>query len=83
MGEKILVVDDDGALAEMITIMLRSEGFEPHQAMSGPDAIEAVISVQPDVVLLDVMLPGMDGLQDCANIRETSGVPIFMLTAKA
>jgi len=83
MGEKILVVDDDGALAEMITIMLRSEGFEPHQAMSGPDAIEAVISVQPDLVLLDVMLPGMDGIDVCAKIRETSGVPIIMLTAKA
>jgi two-component system response regulator MtrA len=83
MAEKILVVDDDGALAEMITIMLRSEGFDPHQALTGPDAIEAVISVQPDLVLLDVMLPGMDGIDVCAKIRETSGVPIIMLTAKA
>ncbi len=83
MTAKILVVDDDGALAEMITIMLRGEGFEPHTAMSGPQAIELIDQVSPDLILLDVMLPGMDGIDVCARIRQTSGVPIIMLTAKA
>jgi two-component system response regulator MtrA len=82
MTAKILVVDDDGALAEMITIMLRSEGFDPHTAMSGPEAINLINQVSPDLVLLDVMLPGMDGIDVCARIRQTSGVPIIMLTAK-
>jgi DNA-binding response OmpR family regulator len=78
----ILVVDDDQALAEMITIMLRGEGFDTHHAEDGPVALEQLEAVNPDVVLLDVMLPGMDGMDVCAKIRETSGVPIIMLTAK-
>ena len=82
MTAKILVVDDDGALAEMITIMLRSEGFEPHTALSGPEAIDLIEKVSPDLVLLDVMLPGMDGIDVCSHIRQTSGIPIIMLTAK-
>jgi two-component system response regulator MtrA len=82
MTEKVLVVDDDGALAEMITIMLRSEGFDPHTAMSGPEALELIERVSPDLVLLDVMLPGMDGIDVCSHIRQRSGVPIIMLTAK-
>jgi two-component system, OmpR family, response regulator MtrA len=82
MTAKILVVDDDGALAEMITIMLRSEGFDPHTALSGPEAIDLLEKVAPDLVLLDVMLPGMDGIDVCSHIRQTSGVPIIMLTAK-
>jgi two-component system response regulator MtrA len=82
MTAKILVVDDDGALAEMITIMLRGEGFEPHAALNGYDAINLIEQVEPDLILLDVMLPGMDGIDVCARIRETSGVPIIMLTAK-
>jgi len=82
MTAKILVVDDDGALAEMITIMLRSEGFDPHTAMSGLEALELLEQVSPDLVLLDVMLPGMDGIDVCSHIRRTSGVPIIMLTAK-
>jgi two-component system response regulator MtrA len=82
MTAKVLVVDDDGALAEMITIMLRSEGFDPHTAMSGPEALDLIEKVSPDLVLLDVMLPGMDGIDVCSYIRQTSGVPIIMLTAK-
>lgn len=82
MSATILVVDDDVALAEMITIMLRGEGFDPHQAFSGPEAIDLLQAVSPDLILLDVMLPGMDGLDVCARIRQTSGVPIIMLTAR-
>lgn len=83
MAAKILVVDDDGALAEMITIMLRQEGFDPHTAMTGFDALDMLERVSPDLVLLDVMLPGIDGIDVCARIRETSGVPIIMLTARS
>lgn len=83
MAEKILVVDDDGALAEMITIMLRSEGFDPHTALDGHDAVDAIGRINPDLILLDVMLPGMGGVDVCTKIRETSGVPIIMLTARS
>lgn len=83
MSATVLVVDDDVALAEMITIMLHSEGFVTHQAVNGPEALVKLEGVTPDVVLLDVMLPGMDGIDVCAKIRELSGVPIIMLTARS
>jgi len=79
----ILVVDDDLALAEMISIMLRGEGFVPHHAADGALALDQLESINPDLVLLDVMLPGMDGMDVCARIRDVSGVPIIMLTAKS
>ena len=83
MNARILVVDDDTALAEMIGIVLKSEGFEPHFCATGDGAIEAFRSVRPDLILLDLMLPGKDGLEVCREIREESGVPIVMLTAKS
>ena len=83
MNARILVVDDDTALAEMIGIVLRSEGFEPHFCADGAEALEAFRSTRPDLVLLDLMLPGMDGIAVCSAIREESGVPIIMLTAKS
>jgi two-component system response regulator MtrA len=83
MTARILVVDDDAAIAEMIGIVLRGEGFEPHFSFDGPAAIEAFASVKPDLVLLDLMLPGIDGIEVCTRIRETSGTPIIMLTAKS
>lgn len=83
MSATILVVDDDLALAEMISIMLRGEGFVTHHAADGPLALEQLDSLEPDLVLLDVMLPGMDGMDVCARIRDVSGVPIIMLTAKS
>jgi len=83
MNARILVVDDDLALAEMIGIVLRSEGFEPHFCGDGSAAVEAFRTTEPDLVLLDLMLPGMDGIEVCARIREESGVPIIMLTAKS
>ena len=79
MTARILVVDDDAAIAEMIGIVLRGEGFEPHFSFDGIAAIEAFASVEPDLVLLDLMLPGIDGIQVCTRIRETSGTPIIML----
>jgi two-component system response regulator MtrA len=83
MNARILVVDDDTALAEMIGIVLRSEGFEPHFCMDGTGAVDAFRSTKPDLVLLDLMLPGMDGIEVCSRIREESGTPIIMLTAKS
>ncbi len=83
MNARILVVDDDTALAEMIGIVLRTEGFEPSFCDDGAAALDAFRSVRPDLVLLDLMLPGMNGIEVCARIREESGVPIIMLTAKS
>jgi len=83
MNAKILVVDDDTALAEMIGIVLRTEGFEPFFCADGTGAVEAFHLSKPDLVLLDLMLPGIDGIEVCARIREESGVPIIMLTAKS
>ena len=83
MNAKVLVVDDDTALAEMIGIVLRAEGFEPSFCADGSEAVAAFHSARPDLVLLDLMLPGMDGIEVCSRIREESGVPIIMLTAKS
>jgi two-component system, OmpR family, response regulator MtrA len=82
VSARILVVDDDVALAEMISIVLRGEGFTPFQAFDGAEALSTLEQTQPDLILLDVMLPGLDGIEVCGRIRETSGVPIIMLTAR-
>jgi two-component system response regulator MtrA len=79
---KVLVVDDDAALSEMLTIVLRTEGFESKVCPSGEQAIADFREYRPDVVLLDLMLPGKDGIDVCKEIRAESGVPIVMLTAK-
>jgi two-component system response regulator MtrA len=79
---RVLVVDDDAALAEMLSIVLRQEGFDSQTVTRGDRALEAVRDYRPDVVLLDLMLPGRDGIDVCKEIRAESGVPIVMLTAK-
>jgi two-component system response regulator MtrA len=83
MNPTILVVDDDTALAEMIGIVLAGEGFDASFCDDGALALAEYRRVKPDLVLLDVMLPGIDGIEVCARIREESGVPIIMLTAKS
>jgi two-component system, OmpR family, response regulator MtrA len=83
MKGRVLVVDDDTALAEMIGIVLRSEGFEPVFCEDGDSALATFRATQPDLVLLDLMLPGKDGNEVCRQIRGESGVPIVMLTAKS
>ncbi|MGH3331117.1 MAG: MtrAB system response regulator MtrA [Nocardioidaceae bacterium] len=80
---KVLVVDDDAALAEMLTIVLRNEGFESRVCSTGDKAMAEFREFRPDVVLLDLMLPGKDGIDVCKEIRSESGVPIVMLTAKS
>ncbi len=82
MKGRVLVVDDDTALAEMLGIVLRGEGFEPLFCADGSGAMEVFRTTKPDLVLLDVMLPGRDGIEVCRLIRAESGVPIVMLTAK-
>ena len=79
---KVLVVDDDAALAEMLGIVLRNEGFESRVCATGDQAMPAFRDYRPDLVLLDLMLPGKDGIDVCREIRAESGVPIVMLTAK-
>jgi len=79
---RVLVVDDDPSLAEMLTIVLRGEGFDPVVCDTGDQAMAAFRRHRPDMVLLDLMLPGMDGIDVCKALRAESGVPIVMLTAK-
>ncbi|MEO5312101.1 MULTISPECIES: MtrAB system response regulator MtrA [Corynebacterium] len=82
METKILVVDDDPAIAEMLTIVLQGEGFRTVVVGDGVEAVKAAEEHNPDLILLDVMLPGMNGIDVCKAIRETSTVPIVMLTAR-
>ena len=79
----MLVVDDDAALAEMLTIVLRNEGFDSRVCAVGDRALADFRDYRPDVVLLDLMLPGRDGIDVCKEIRAESGTPIVMLTAKS
>ena len=79
---RVLVVDDDQALAEMLGIVLRKEGLDVAHVGDGARAIDAFHETRPDLVLLDVMLPGMDGIEICRRLRQESGVPIVMLTAR-
>ncbi|MBK8756441.1 MAG: response regulator transcription factor [Actinomycetales bacterium] len=79
---RVLVVDDDLALAEMLSIVLRQEGLEVSHVADGSAAVAAFRDARPDLVLLDVMLPGMDGMEVCRRIRAESGIPIVMLTAR-
>lgn len=83
MSARILVVDDDLALAEMLTMVLEGENFEVHLANDGNEAVEKFAEVKPDIVLLDVMLPFKNGIEVCQEIRKTSGTPIIMLTARS
>ena len=79
---RVLIVDDDQALSEMLGIVLRGEGFDPVFCGDGAQALNVFRATKPDVVLLDLMLPGRDGVDVCRAIRAESGVPIVMLTAK-
>jgi len=83
MTSRILVVDDDPAVAEMIGIVLRADGFEPIFCDHGDRALDIFHAENPDVILLDLMLPGKSGIDICREIRAESGVPIIMLTAKS
>ena len=82
MAPKILVVDDDPAINEMLTIVLEAEGFQTSSVTDGVEAVPSFRSFDPDLILLDLMLPGMNGIDICREIRKESAVPVVMLTAK-
>ncbi len=81
-NEKILIVDDDINICELLRLYLEKDGFQPEIVTDGLAALEAFNSFKPDLVLLDIMLPGLDGWQICREIRKTSQTPIIMITAK-
>ena len=82
MRKKALVVEDDVNIAELLKIYLQKDGFEVVNAYDGGRAVALVEAFRPDIILLDIMLPVMDGWQVCREVRKTSRVPIIMLTAK-
>ena len=79
---KILVVDDEALLVKGIRFNLQNEGYQVITGSDGLEALQQVQEQQPDLVVLDVMMPNMDGMTACAKIREFSNVPIILLTAK-
>ena len=82
MAKKALVVEDDGNIAELLRLYLEKDGFEVAIASDGGTGVRLAQSENPDVILLDIMLPVLDGWQICRKVRENSRVPIIMLTAK-
>jgi DNA-binding response OmpR family regulator len=80
---RILVVDDEASIREVLTQYLELEGFTVLQAADGVEALRSAEAQPPDLVVLDLMLPGMDGLEVCRRLRATSAVPILMLTARS
>src|SRR5215211_985131 len=82
MGARVLVVDDEPVLVDTIRYSLGREGFDVQVASDGHEALRLARAVPPDLMVLDLMLPGLDGLEVCRDIRRDSTVPILMLTAK-
>jgi two-component system response regulator VicR len=82
MDKKILVVDDEKPIADILQFNLKKEGFDVHCAYDGNDAIKLVEELQPDLILLDIMLPQQDGMEVCREVRKKYDMPIIMLTAK-
>lgn len=80
--QKILIVDDDNNIAELISLYLTKECFECAIVNDGEEALKVLESFQPNLILLDLMLPGMDGYQVCREVRHKSNLPIIMLSAK-
>ena len=82
MQYKILIVDDDANICELLRLYLEKDGFDTVVANDGEQAVEYASKYSPDLILLDIMLPKLDGWQVCREIRKTSETPIIMLTAK-
>ena len=82
MSQKVLVVEDDINIAELLRLYLQKDGFEVSHAADGGKAVEMAREIQPDLVLLDIMLPVLDGWQVCRRLRKTTKTPIIILTAK-
>ncbi|MCI9309312.1 MAG: response regulator transcription factor, partial [Oscillospiraceae bacterium] len=82
MPRSVLIVEDDKNIADLLRLYLEKEGMTCHVAGDGLEGLEKFHAAQPDLVILDIMLPSMDGWSVCRKIRETSRTPIIMLTAK-
>jgi len=82
MTEKVLIVDDDASLLKALTYNLEGEGYQTLTAHDGREALRVLYAERPDLVILDIMLPELDGWQVCKRVREMSDLPIIMLTAK-
>jgi two-component system alkaline phosphatase synthesis response regulator PhoP len=80
---KILLVDDERSILDLVTAYLKPEGYQVYTAIDGPSALKAARSFKPDLIVLDVMLPGMDGVEVLSQLRRESGVYVILLTAKA
>ena len=80
--QKILIVDDDNNIAELIALYLTKECYTTQIVNDGEEALQAFREFKPNLILLDLMLPGMDGYQVCREIREKSDVPIILITAR-
>ncbi|MEV6060263.1 response regulator transcription factor [Nocardia asteroides] len=81
-ARRILVVDDEVTIAESVAARLRAEGYTVEVAHDGPGAVAAAAATEPDLVVLDVMLPGFDGLEVCRRVQAERHVPVLMLTAR-
>ncbi len=81
MNEKILLIDDDLGIGQIIKTILKSREVCVHHAFNGEEGLRVAYELQPSLILLDVMLPGMDGLEVCHRLRQCSDVPILMLSA--
>ena len=79
---KILLVDDDPNIRQLVSLYLTREGFDVEEAQRGDEALKHFKAAAPNLILLDIMLPGMDGWQVCREVRKVSNIPIIMLTAK-
>jgi two-component system KDP operon response regulator KdpE len=83
MKEKILLIDDETTLAEMLALKLEPKGYEIISSRNGSDGLKMAYQHHPDLIILDIMMPDMDGWETCRRLRELSNVPIIMLTAKS
>jgi two-component system, OmpR family, alkaline phosphatase synthesis response regulator PhoP len=81
-NEKVLVIDDEPSIVHLVTSYLRPEGYEVYTASDGPSGLQAARTYQPDLIVLDVMLPGMDGVEVLTRLRRESDVYVILLTAK-
>ena len=79
----ILVIDDEPSILNIVTAYLQAEGYTVHTAMDGPAGLKAAQTLKPDLIVLDIMLPGMDGLELLQHLRRESDVYVIMLTAKS
>ena len=82
MGYKILIADDEAEIRNVLHLYLEIDGYEVVEAENGLEALEKIRREQPDLVILDIMMPGLDGYRVLRNIREQNNIPVIMLSAK-